>query len=311
MKTYGIRIFSVILACLTVLCLFASCSAKNDAAGDVMAPTMGEIKNESAGFTEGGAANLPVEVTERKIIKTYSLLAETKEFDQALTSLESLVTSNGGYIESSSVRNKGLENNNTYTRRAIYTLRIPADKADAFVTSAGTVLHLTSNTSKVEDVSQNYYSIEAVLEELYAERDSLLQMMQSLDNKSDYNFWLTIQQRLSEVKQKIASYQAQLNNYDSKVAYSTVTLEIQEVLSYSAQAENNSFGSRVSAAFSESWSDFGMGCQDFAIWLIEAFPSLLVIAVLVTGAILVICRIRKKRRVRKNTARDENEPIEK
>ena len=275
-----------------------------------MAPTVGGNKNESAGFTESGGADVPVEITERKIIKTYSLIAETKEFDSAIATLEALVTQSGGYIESSSLRNKGLENKNAYTRRAIYTLRIPAESADAFVASAGTSLHLTSNTSRIEDVSETYYSVEAMLEELYAERDSLLQIMASLDSKSDYNFWLTVQQRLSDVKQKIASYQAQLKAYDSKVAYSTVTLEVQEVLSYSAQAENNSFGSRVSAAFAESWSNFGLGCQDFAIWLIGALPSLLVIAVLVTALVLIICGIRKKRRAKKNTMMDESHSSE-
>lgn len=297
------RILLLLLAICMTLTLFSSCNAKSDnAAGDMMPTVGGEGKPESngaPGFIDAEKENAPTEPSERKIIKTYSLVAQTKEFDSAIASLEKLVSENDGYIESSALYDKGLENKNAYNRRASYTLRIPAENAEAFVSSTGTLLHVTSNTSKVEDVSETYYSVEAMLEELYAERDSLLNIMESLNTKSDYDFWLTLQQRLSEVKQKIAVYQAQLNSYDSRVMYSTVTLEVHEVLSYSSQAENNSFGSRVKAAFEESWSDFAVGCQDFAVWFIGAIPTLLILGAIGTGIGFFIRHLVKRRRSKK------------
>ncbi len=302
MKRTTIRIISTLLTVIAVLCLFASCSSKNkdsimNEANKAPGASGGEL-----GFIESEKGELPAEPSERKIIKTYNLVAQTKEFDKAIGELEALAAECGGYVENSSVYNKDLEYSDNYSRRASYTFRIPAEHADAFVSSTGTLLHLTSNTSKVEDVSETYYTVEAMLEELYAERDSLLKIMESLDSKSDYNFWLTLQQRLSEVKQKIAVYQAQLNNYDSRVAYSTVTLELREVLTYSSQAQNNSFGARMGAAFKESWSDFWVGCQNFAIFLVRALPTLLLLGAIGVGIFLfvrgMIRRGRKKRAAR-------------
>ena len=308
MKRTTIRTISMLLTVIAVLCLFASCSSKSeDHFANNLAPAP-EANGGELGFGETEKGELPAEPSERKIIKTYNLVAQTKEFDKAIGELETLAAECGGYVESSSIFNKSLEYSDNYSRRASYTFRIPAEQADAFVSSTGTLLHLTSNTSKVEDVSETYYTLEAMLEELYAERDSLLKMMESLDSKSDYNFWLTLQQRLSEVKQKIAVYQAQLNNYDSRVAYSTVTLELREVLTYSSQAQSNSFGARMGAAFKESWSNFWLGCQEFAIFLVRALPTLLVLCAVGTGIFLLIRglirRGRKKRAARAATGQN-------
>ena len=56
--------------------------------------------------------------------------------------------------------------------------------------------------------------------------------------------------------------------------------------------------------FSESWKNFGQGCQDFAVWLVYALPTLLLLFV-IPGVILVIVlvsvhRARKKRESNKN-----------
>ena len=195
-------------------------------------------------------------------------------------------------MESSDVRNQSLNSSAAaYSRYATYTLRVPAEEADAFVNSIGTAFHVTGNNSTVKDISDTYYSIEAVLEELYAERDSLLAMMESLDSNSDYNFWLTLQQRLSEIKQEIAVYQAQLNGYDSKVAYSTLHLSVTEVITYTAQAESGKFGSRISAAFRDSWIDFAQGWQNVAVWFVGAIPTLLVLGGIAVALALIFTRI--------------------
>ena len=290
-----VTLFFVVLLSFTLL--FSSCAA-NKADSNMGAAEAPQI---NGGFTETGK-EIAAQPAERKIIKTYDLQAETKTFDESLKSLEAMVAEHGGYVEGSNISNRSLNNKSeSYYRSASYTLRIPADQADAFVGGVGNAFHVTSNTSKVEDVSETYYTIEASLEELITERDSLLAMMSSLDEKSDYNFWLTLQQRLSEVKQQIAVYQAMLNNYDSRVAYSTVNLRINEVYNYTEQAESNRFGSRLGAAFKESWISFWEGCQNFVIFFVGAFPTLMVLGG-IAAVIVVLARKNKKKRLEKMKA---------
>ena len=294
--------------CLLTLVSLASCNAAYNK-GEEYYPESAPMED---GFTNTGKEEVNADLPQRKIIKTYNLSLETKTFDDSLQALMSMLAEQGGYVESSDVRNQSLNSSAaSYSRYAKYTLRVPAEKADAFVNSIGNAFHITGNTSTVQDVSDTYYSIEAVLEELQAERDSLLAMIASLDSKSDYNFWLTLQQRLSEVKQEIAVYQARLNSYDSKVAYSTLHLSVTEVVTYTAQAENGKFGSRISAAFRESWSDFAENCQDFAILLVEAIPTLLVLGVIALALFLIFSRIFRDKKKKKDVIPPANDSSEK
>ena len=303
MKNKTLRLILVLLLLLPAL-LLASCSKANESFGGGFDVDLEMPKNESPEFgmtnDKLNATTPPAEsVTERKIIKTYDINAETKEFDATIASLEALVNEHGGYVESNSISNRNY--NSKMARYASYKFRIPAENADAFISSVGNTLNVTRSNSYAEDVSESYYSIEATLQELQIERDSLLTMMQSLDNQKDYNFWLTIQTRLSEVRQQIARLQAQLNNYDSRVEYSTVSLYINEVINYTP-AEELSFGEQLSAAFVGGWATFCDFIVDFAIWLAEALPFIVLFAIVLVPVILIIRRARAKRKEKKNNA---------
>lgn len=302
MKNKMFRVMITVLVLLVALC-FASCS--KDSAGNLYSPTP-EASPESPSVGMGddklNSTTPPTNIeTERKIIKTYDLNAETKEFDATVESLAALVAEYGGYVESNSITNRNY--NSKMARSASYKFRIPAENAEAFVGSIGNTLNVTRSNSYANDVSESYYSIEATLKELQTERDSLLNMMESLDNQKDYNFWLTIQTRLSEVRQQIARYQAQLNNYDNRVEYSTVSLYINEVINYTP-AEEESFGTQIKVAFANGWSEFCEFIEDFAVWFAQALPFLVLLTIVLVPVVLIARRARAKRRA-KSTSRQE------
>lgn len=306
MKNKTFRILLVVLSLLTVLS-FASCAKANESMGngfdvDSRYPT---AEAPEIGMTNDklNATTPPADMVERKIIKTYDLNAETKEFDTTIQGLDALVAEFGGYVESNSISNRNY--NSKTARYASYKFRVPADKAEDFVGSIGNTLNVTRQSSNAEDVSESYYSIEATLKELQTERDSLLNMMASLDNQKDYNFWLTIQTRLSEVRQQIARYQAQLNNYDSRVEYSTVSLSINEVVEYTP-AEEQSFGTRIANAFSAGLVAFGEFAVDFVVWCAEALPFLVLFAIVLTIICVIGRRVRAKRKAKKLAQKENN-----
>ena len=301
MKNKTLRLVLVLLALATVLC-FASCSKSYDSVGNSSAELAPEAPEIGMTNDKLNSSDLPADAVERKIIKTYDLNAETKEFDATVASLDALVAQYGGYVESNSITNRNY--NSKMSRYASYKFRIPAENAEAFVGSIGNTLNVTRQNSNAEDVSESYYSIEATLEELQIERDSLLTMMQSLDTQKDYNFWLTIQTRLSEVRQQIARYQAQLKNYDSRVEYSTVSLYINEVVDYTS-VEEESFGTKLGTAFRDGWVEFGEFVEDFVIWIAEALPFLVLFAIALVILCIVSRRVRAKRKAKKPAKKDD------
>lgn len=302
MKNKAFRLIFVVLLLLPALC-FASCSKANEVGDHFYNEMAGEAPE--VGMTNDKLTAIPPAeaIVERKIIKTYDLNAETKEFDATVADLSALVAENGGYVESNSISNHRAYQSQS-ARYASYTIRIPADKADAFISTIGNTLNVTRSSSYAKDVSESYYSIEATLKELETERDSLLAIMESLDNKADYNFWLTLQTRISDVRQQIARYQAQLNNYDSLVEYSTINLHISEVVDYTVAEQG--FWPQLGAAFVDGWSAFAAFMQDFVIAIVSALPFLLLIAAIAVPAVIFIRRAVAKKKAKKTAAKEAN-----
>jgi hypothetical protein len=159
---------------------------------------------------------------------------------------------------------------------------------------------VTTSSSTQQDVSEAYYSIEARMKTLETERESLLAMMASIDTAKDYDFWYTLQKKISETEQQIAEYQAILKSYDGQVAYSTVNLTVYEVVEYTpVQNEAPTFGERIAEAFVDSWTDFGEGCMDFAVFMVSAIPTLLIFPGIPAVIVIIVIAVHKKNKKKK------------
>ena len=299
-KRFYTRLFSLVTLLLLLCVSFASCGAKSfDGAAGNYAP---EAEDSNMGLLGKDETTATPNDPDRKIIKTYYLSTETKDYEAVTKALNELITQNGGYVQESSSNNQSYNNTSMrYSRNASYVIRVPAENAEQFVNSIGGMLNVTSNRSTVEDISETYYSIEATLEELLVERDSLLEILGNTETAKDYEMWLTVKSRLAEVKQQIAVYQGQLNRYDSQVAYSTIHLSVNEVINYTESAESNSFGKRLWSSFKGGWSDFAEGLGDFTVWFVGAIPTLLLLGAIATAIILPIRRRARKKKEMKQT----------
>ena len=237
----------------------------------------------------------------RKIIRTVNITAETKNFDNAINLIETNTNLQGGYIEKSGMTGRSYSKGSYFTRRATYKIRIPAENLDAFLAQLGDTINIVDSQSTVDDVSTKYYDIVSRLETLEAERTALTNMYASADT---VEYMLQIQKRLYDVIEEIESYKTMLRFYDNQVAYSTVNLSIEEVIEYTEKVqEPATFGERISRAFKESWKNFTYGCQDFAVWLVYALPTLLVLAVLGGCIALIVYLSMRKSISRKKTGR--------
>ncbi len=308
------RFIVCILALVLITSLLASCAADtkgNYATEDYYAgesnssPSIGAPTDKSEIYDSVGSNENVSSPDTSKIIKTMTIEAQTKEYDKAINDVKSILSTNGGYVENSSVSGNNYYNNGA--RYASFTLRIPADKLDAFRTAIESSMNVTKLSENVQNVGQQYVDIEARLETLKAERDGLRQIIQSLNTSAQYDYWYKMTQRLSELEQQIASYEAQLRSLDSKIAYSTCNLYVSEVVEYTVpEVKPKTFGERIGAAFNDSWKDFGEGCQDFAVWFVEAIPTIIVLAVVFGGgATVTVMIIKKNSKSKKSNAKED------
>jgi hypothetical protein len=239
---------------------------------------------------------------EEKIIRTVEINAQTKEFDQVTVKLESMVRELGGYVESSRSNGVGYSSGSRFSRNANYVIRIPAEHLDEFLTRSGELCRVTSSYSNVSNVTATYYDMQSRLETLRAEKVSLQAM---LEKAQDIETMLRVQQYLYDVISEIESYETRLRVLDSKVSYSTVTLYLNEVVEYTQEVEEASWGERLGDAFVESWLDFADNFQGFTVWFVNAIPTLLVLGAIAAVVIVLIKKHVNKRRAKREQDKEE------
>ena len=306
------RILAIALTLLLLASSLVSCAAKAEMdinhafAQDSMYTENVRVESTTAAMSKpssaGSALGATVDDVEMpntsefasKIIKTVTMNTETKEYDRALAELDRLITENGGFVESSSANGQSLDYNGVYRRSAKYTIRIPAEKLNDFLSASQQLLNVTYSHSTSENITAEYYDIQSRLEVLRTERDALNAM---LEKATDVDSMLSIRDRLYNVIEEIESYETRLRVYDSLVSYSTVHMTVDEVVEYTkVQVEEPTWGERLVEAFKESWQNFAEGFQDFTVGFLYAIPTLLVLGAIATGVILILRAIIRRRR---------------
>ena len=242
-----------------------------------------------------------VQTYAEKIIYSGHVYMETTEFDNAIAALDKAVQDFGGFVQDSNVnghtRNYDDGTTKVVDRWSCYTIRIPAEKFDAFMTLAGELGNVTSSSRNAENVTSQYTDHEARLASLRTQEERLLVM---LEESGDLESLIQLEARLSEVRYEIESIERNLRDLDQRLAYSTVTLELQEVSVYTPTANaQRSFGEKVADAFRDTWKSFGRGWQNFAVGLVYALPTLLLLAAFAVIGFICGRKIIRKRRQRK------------
>ncbi len=279
--TKRVTAFLALLLCLVLVC--GGCGATPGETG-------WELEEEMA--ADSAATNGVDDLTgnaQHKLIRTVNIEAETKDFDKFLSSLETNLTECNGYIQSQTI-----ENDHDDLRYGNITVRIPSDKLDSFVGSMSMAANITYRASELEDVTDQYIDVESRIMALETEQTALLGMLEQATTISDI---MAIQDRLTEVSGDLESYKARKKSYDNRVAYSTVTIRIDEVERESKQ--NPGFWHQAGTAISDSFRGVGKLLRSFALLVIVAAPYLLlgVVVAIVLAIIKVSNRLTRKKKI--------------
>lgn len=325
LKNTSVRLLALAAAGLLLMSGLTACgtsASKNAYVSETMAAASGGMYNEAAaeeavadydstanmkmnsasreergdtGADSTGSDGL-VDTTEipdsRKLIRNVDLSFETTDFDTFVQDIQSKTTALGGYIESSDV------SGNAYTdrrRSAYFTLRIPKPQVDSFLSFAEGEANLTRKYEYTQDITLQYYDTESRKKALQSEYDRLLELMAKAESVDAV---IAIEQRLSEIRYQLDSFESDLRRYDNQVDYSTVTVDVSETTVLTA-SENSGFWSRVQANLESNLEDLCDVAISLLIWFLSSFPVLLALAILFFIIYRIVKVIRSRRKEKK------------
>ena len=312
------KTLSLLLAVLLVFALCACGSA--DSTSSAPSAAYDRVSTETAypaeapeedygGFAVAGGTQLETgsgaapEGSPEKLIYSASATVETTEFDRTIEKLSALVEQYGGFVESSSINGS-----NYYTqsrgysseRYASYVIRVPSGKFSALMGSLSTLGNVPYSHTYTENITAQYYDTDARLTAYQTQEARLLEMMEAAETVEDL---IAIEEKLTELRYQIESLQSTLKNWDRQVAYSTLDLEVQEVIEYTPESRM-SYGQELALALTNGLRRTGEFFKDLLLAIVGALPALVILAVVLAILIPVWKKHRKARRAKKNPPPD-------
>ena len=319
MKT-RIRILGVLLA----VSLLTGCGASSPAGDSAATAPMEAPKEEAAieeyyetedaiveesmsatGGVETGTTVSETPQVNRKLIRTFDIQIQTKEFDSVVEGIQKKISELGGYIEQSSM-DSGSSYYSHYNRYSYMTVRIPSDKLDQFVSTVQENANVTNISESTEDITLSYVDVESRKTALETEQGRLLELLEKAETVEDI---ITIESRLSEVNYQLESYTSRLRTMDNQVDYSTVHIDISEV-DRETKVEPKTFWEEVTDEFGDSMYGLGRGFRNFAIWFLGSLPYILLWAAFIGMIVLLMKKIGKRKKFEKALKMTAPEAVE-
>ena len=290
----------IIALSLVVMFAAAACSSSSGQAADeivshgsdtdaVVNVIQEGVDSQSASEYNYSAAN---NADSRLLIRNVTISLETATFQTTYDSIIKAIGKNDAYIENSNVTGTGKKNN---LHEATIVIRVPSDNMDALIEALDGNGTVTSSSENVQDVTLEYVDLESRISSLKTERDSLNKL---LEQAEDLDTIITLQDKISEINYEIENYESSLLVLQNQITYSTLTLNIKEVIEEtevvdSDEVRNTTLWDKMWGAFTGSINFLKILAQGILIVLSALLPVIIIIGIPV--AIILIVRRRKKK----------------
>jgi len=242
-----------------------------------------EAPSAEAGKAETPDALQPGLPAARMVIKTASLSVRVKDVDAAFARALQLTEAGGGYVQSSTQSAEG-------GQRADLTLRIPPDGFLPLISSLEALGTEESKSLGGQDVTEEYYDLDAELQNKVEVRARLFQLLERAAKVSDA---VQVEEQLERVGADVNRIKGRMKYLQTMVGLATVNLSI-----YSE--------ARPAAEEFINWSIIGHGFVTAARVLVRAFffilQALVVLIPLgvlgggIAWGVVAVLRARRKRR---------------
>lgn len=266
--------------------------------------TADEMGSNSMGDLNGNGLK---KVAPEMLVYRCNLGIDTTEFDETLANLRAKIKEYGGFVETERLEDNCYKNSDYIVakderlRSFSATIRIPSDKYAEFVGCAEGLGIVNSKYAYVDDVTQTYGTLATTLAIYESDYDMYLEQ---LENTKDADTRILLQQEIRDLAIEIASIKTSMSSIENDVAYSYITISIDEYLVIPEPEPepepepDPTFGQRLKEEIKDSWDSFLEFCEDFLFFIIESWWGfaffLLVVFVIFIVIKLFIKFIKKK-----------------
>lgn len=140
------------------------------------------------------------------------------------------------------------------------------------ITLSGCVQRIDSQEATSPEVTEEYFDIEARLKSKLQEKTRLLEHLQS--DTAELKDILAVETELARVRTEIEQLQGRQRYRDDQVALCTVRLDVYEFPNFVPDESAATFGTRMSRAWTQSWTTFYSFVRNFTIFFVAAIPWL-------------------------------------
>lgn len=265
------------------------------------AKAYGENEKAAEGEKADQGEDVKAAKSEEKLVYTCSINMETLTFAETEAKIRESIAKYKGTISSESASDGNYrwyyEDGGSGTKSLYLTIRIPTKDYRNFLKDLeGAGGNIRSTSMNVENITRRYNDQSVRIQALETQEKRLLEMM---DKAETIKEMITVEDRLTEVQTELNQARTALSVMDHDVAYSTISLNLQEVVRYSENKITQTFGERIVTAFSNSISDFRSFLEDLSIALIYLLPYLLLIGLIVLIVGFFTRKGRAERRARR------------
>ncbi|WP_227354349.1 DUF4349 domain-containing protein [Haladaptatus salinisoli] len=268
---------------LVVLVALAGCSGSggDDAKNSANGPN-GAATRSSGNTADNGQQRTALVVQQRALIRTGNVTLRVENFDRSSRNLTEAARARGGFVSDSN-RRVHRRGNETWTSGRV-VFRIPKGNFSAFFERAKRVGEVEESSTGTRDVTDRLIDLEARLGNLRAQREKLRELYR---NANDTEAVLAVQKRLSKVQSEIERLEAKQQSLQKRVAYSTVTVTMQEPRPDAATKtgdEKSWYDAGVLAAFLDSVDGTFVVLRAMVVGAAYVLPYLVVLGIPVGGA---------------------------
>lgn len=304
------RILSVVCVFLLMFSLIAGCSAsKKDSGKSESLPSQaaakgdyggtGELDNSGApsekeggsaenqsvsdsatAVTGTGSSNLEVSnpiLSERKIIRNANVSVEVEDFDKAYGKIKSFISA-FGFIQESSIKKDKIyvDSKEKLITSGTIIIRVEKDKFESVLTDVKGLGTLMDENIRSDDVTDKFFDTESMLRLLKYEQSRLEEYLLKI---TDPDVIFKTQSRLTEIRHEIEKLTGTLKKWTDLVELSTITINLYEKR---PTAEPNpagqSYWGRLSGSFVDSMKGVINFCGNLLIFIVQALPVILLLA---------------------------------
>jgi hypothetical protein len=220
---------------------------------------------------------------QRKIVYQATIALHVEDFSGASQKVVELVKQFEGYVADSTLEGKPGEN-----RSSTWKIRVPLGRFEEFVGAAKGLGELISAGTTSQDVSEEYYDVDARIRNKTKEEERLIKLLEERQGKLEDV--IAIERELSRVREELERMQGRMRVLADLTSMTTVRLAISETRHYEP-AEAPSLATRLRRALEGSVDSLRAAAESTLVNATAALPWL---AVLSIAGMLIYLPLRRR-----------------